>query len=640
MLPQLQRLLGPSTAQHEAVRQRRLMQMALLVLVSFSGTAVLYGLRDRWDLVLPLTLTATLMLPVLWMVHHGMHQWGMQVMLMGVTIAISYMLWINEGLQDTVLLSYPVILSAAAQLMSPRRFWVLLACMLGCVLLIGLGTQYGWRSVQIPSTIDERITDSLTILIVNGFVIWFLSRDMQHAQLRLQRQLKRLQASERRMAYLAQHDSLTELPNRALACDLLERAMQRSSEEGYAPLALLFIDMDNFKEVNDTLGHSAGDEFLRCIAERLRSAVRESDIVARQGGDEFLVCLTDVVDDESVRHVAQQILHNMGQPLVLRGLSIVPSCSIGVALFPTHGRSFDELLRYADLAMYQAKEAGRNTYRIYDESIHSGINEHLHLISSLRQALLHNEFVLHYQPVFDLRSGHLVGAEALIRWQHPSLGLMAPGNFIATAEKSGLIIEIGQWVLENACRQMQTWRQAGCPPLLLSVNLSPVQFRRGNLPELVNNALLHSGLPAQLLELEVTESTLIEDVEGFIHILQQLKGLGLRIAVDDFGTGYSNLSSLQRFPVDKLKIDQSFVRRLLLGEKDVAMVRTIIHLAKSLELQVTAEGVEDMATHDMLRSLGCDMAQGYGLGKPKTAEQFAAFWHTYSLVQPHAARLH
>ena len=609
----------------DALRSRRLFQFAALLFIAFTGTAVQYGFQQRWDIVLILGSTAALMWPSQWLNHRGRREAAAILILGAATLALFGIMWRSDGLHDSSLLGYPVILIAAGQLLKPRQFWWLLAGMVLCVLLVGLGTLQGWRGQTTPGTELDRLTDSLTILLVNGVVVWFMAYDMQRALARLHVQIARFRESEKNLTHLAQHDALTRLPNRVLGSELVEQAIAQSTRHQQL-VALLFVDLDNFKDVNDSVGHSAGDEFLKQVALRLRDAVRHADIVCRQGGDEFLIGVTDVADTQGIAQVATQVLQRMQAPFHLRGLEILATCSIGIAVYPKDGATFEALLRHADLAMYQAKESGRNAYRFFDEEINTSIRENLHLISSLRQALTQNELVLHYQPVFDLSDNRLVGAEALVRWQNPKLGLVSPGLFIPAAEKSGLIVDIGQWVLQDACRQMQTWREAGAPALMVAVNLSAVQFRRGDVELVIERALRESGLDPTQLELEMTESTLIQDTEKFMQALQRIKAMGIRLSIDDFGTGYSNLSYLQRFAVDKLKIDQSFVRRLLNGEKDVAMVSAIIHLARSLNLTVTAEGVENDETRAALQRMGCDQAQGYWFAKPMPAAQFEAFW--------------
>ena len=607
------------------IRSRRVFQFGLLVFIAFTGTAIQYSMQSRWDVVIALTVGAAMMPPCQWLNYRGHHETAAGLVLSTATLSLFSIMWFSDGLRDSSLLGYPVILIGAGQLLKPRHFWALLALMLACVLALGLGTLYGWRTGVTPGTDMDRLSDSLSILLVNGFLIWFLTYDMQNALVRLRSQIARFHASEKNLTYLAQHDGLTRLPNRLLGNALLTDAMRQAALNG-THVALLFVDLDNFKDVNDSAGHSAGDDFLVQVAQRLRETVRQSDVVCRQGGDEFLIGLTELTSADDIALVSEQVLLKMQAPFRLRGEEVLASCSIGVAIYPAQGTTFDELLRHADLAMYEAKKAGRNTYRIFSEDIRSSITESLHLISSLRQAVAQEEFVLHYQPVLDLRTGALIGAEALVRWQNPKLGMVSPGLFIALAEKSGLIVDIGQWVLNEACRQMQAWRTMGAGPLFVSVNLSPVQFSRGNIEAVIAPALQTTGLDPGQLELEVTESTLIADTEKFIATLSRIQASGIRLAIDDFGTGYSNLSYLQRFPVHKLKIDQSFVRRLLQGEKDVAMVSAIIHLADSLGLKVTAEGVENEATSEALRGMGCDQGQGYLYARPMPADDFEAYW--------------
>ena len=625
-------------AEEATVRSRRVFQFALLVFIAFSGTAAQYGLQSRWDVVLSLGLGAALMLPSQWLNHRGHHEAAAGMVLSVATLSLFSIMWFSDGLRDSSLLGYPVILIGAGQLLKPKHFWILLAFMLGCVVILGLGTLNGWRTGVTPGTELDRLTDSVSILLINGFLVWFLTYDMQNALVRLRAQIARFHASEKNLTYLAQHDGLTRLPNRILGNELLTEAMRAAAEEKNL-VAMLFVDLDNFKDVNDSLGHSAGDDFLVQVAQRLRESVLQTDIVCRQGGDEFLIGLTGLQHPDAVAKVSQDILQKMQAPFQLRGLEVLASCSIGIALYPQHGNSFDELMRHADLAMYHAKEAGRNTFRFFSEDIRSSVTESLHLISSLRQAVTQEEFVLHYQPVYDLHSGRLLGAEALVRWQNPKLGMVSPGLFITLAEKSGLIVDIGQWVLTEACRQMQAWRQQGATDLFVSVNLSPVQFSRGNVEAVIAQALRETGLDPRQLELEVTESTLIHDTEKFITTLGPIQHSGIRMSIDDFGTGYSNLSYLQRFPVHKLKIDQSFVRRLMQGQKDVAMVSAIIHLAKSLQLTVTAEGVENEATREALTRMGCDQAQGYLFARPMPAKDFEAYWLARPTLTPIAAQV-
>jgi diguanylate cyclase (GGDEF)-like protein/PAS domain S-box-containing protein len=430
-------------------------------------------------------------------------------------------------------------------------------------------------------------------------------------------------AAEARIEFLAHHDPLTDLPNRLLLRDRLERAIAQG-ERGGTRVALLFIDLDRFKTVNDSLGHPVGDRLLREAARRLRNCVREMDTVSRQGGDEFLIVLTELNDSDAVTRVAEHILTTMSVPFSLDGHDVAISCSVGVAVYPEDGRDFDELLKKSDIAMYHAKEAGRNAFRYYTERMNIDALERLDLQNRLRRWLEHGEFLLHYQPVIELATGRIVGAEALVRWNSRDGGLVMPGRFISVAEECGLIVPLGDWVLHEACRQLRRWHDAGHRRLYMAVNLSAIQFRRGSVEESVIRALRDSGADPGALELELTESILLQGAEHVLASVRQLKSLGVKLSIDDFGTGYSSLAYLKRFAADKLKIDQSFVRGLPADADNAAIVRAIVQMAKSLNLRVLAEGVESEQAADNLRLLECDYVQGYHFGRPVSAEEFGA----------------
>jgi diguanylate cyclase (GGDEF)-like protein len=620
-------------AQEQMRLHQRIFQFSMVVLAAYVVTAVLYGLQGRLDVTLILTIGALCMPLCIWL-NRRSHYTASLFLLLVVTASLSAIMWRSDGLKDSALLGFPVILVGSAQLLKPRHFVAVVVAMLFFVLLLGLGTMQGWRPTLVAGTDMDRITDTVTILGLGGYLIWLLTDDMHKSLARLGTQIANLHASEKHLTFLAQHDVLTTLPNRVLGSELIEKAMAGCARHD-TMVALLFVDLDNFKDINDSLGHSAGDQFLKEVAARLLASVRASDVVCRQGGDEFLIGLTDIPDTQGISQVAETMLKRMQAPFVLRDIEILPSCSIGIAIYPQDGENFETTLKHADLAMYQAKEAGRNTYRFFDDIINTSIRENLHLVSRMRSALAQHEFVLHYQPVIDLATGAVVGAEALVRWQSPTLGLISPAQFIPTAEKSGLIVELGQWVLEEACRQMRLWQDQGAPAMTIAVNLSPVQFRRGGVELVVERALRNSGLHPHCLELEVTESTLVQDTEKFIQSLERIKALGVRIAIDDFGTGYSNLSYLQRFAVDKLKIDQSFVKRLLNAPQDTAIVNAIIQMAKSLDLTTNAEGVEDHAIRAQLAMMGCELAQGYLFSQPLPADQFEAYMQTHYAANSH-----
>ena len=427
--------------------------------------------------------------------------------------------------------------------------------------------------------------------------------------------------TEQRIEFLAYHDPLTGLPNRVLLEDRLEQAIAQA-ERGHHGLALVFMDLDNFKKINDSLGHAAGDALLKEVATRLKHCVRDTDTISRQGGDEFVLVLGGLHGSEGSLPVLTKIMESLQEPFVCEGNELSTSASMGVALYPQDGDCFDILRKKADMAMYRAKEAGRNTYRFFDEAMDEEAVEHLLMRSGLRRAVERGEFVLHYQPQVDIASGRVVGVEALLRWEHPEFGLVHPGRFIPVAEDSGLIVPIGAWVIEEACRQAMAWRRAGLPELVMAVNLSAAQFRRHGIEDTVAQALQRSGLVPALLELELTESILLQDVEQVLATVQRLKQLGVQLAIDDFGTGYSSLSYLKRFDIDKLKIDQSFIRDLASDPDDAAIVRAIIQMAHSLGLRAIAEGVETAELLQQLRGFGCDEAQGYHYARPMPAAEF------------------
>jgi diguanylate cyclase (GGDEF)-like protein len=433
----------------------------------------------------------------------------------------------------------------------------------------------------------------------------------------------RLEA-QRRLQFLAYHDALTGLPNRALFQDRFHQARTRAERER-SKVALLFVDLDQFKTINDSLGHQVGDQLLIRVGERLQGCLRESDTVSRQGGDEFLLLLPDLPEHGATAAPLLSVMNRMAEPFSLEGEELTTSVSVGIAIYPDDGIEFDTLAKKADMAMYRAKEAGRNTYRFFDEQMNVEAIEQLSMRNGLRWALERGEFVLHYQPQIELVTGAIVGAEALIRWQHPELGLVGPGRFIGVAEESRLIIPIGEWVLREACRQAVAWRRAGLPDLVVAVNLSAVQFRRGDVEQTVLAAIEASGHDPALLELEITESTLIENVEEVLEVVERLKRVGVRLSIDDFGTGYSSLSYLKRFNVDKLKVDQSFIRELTADANDAAIVKAVIQMGHSLNLRVIAEGVESAEALDYLRALQCDEVQGFHFARPMEPEAFAAY---------------
>jgi len=426
---------------------------------------------------------------------------------------------------------------------------------------------------------------------------------------------------QQQLEHQANHDPLTGLPNRALFGDRMAQAIGYAERYGHA-LWVVFIDLDNFKLVNDSLGHLAGDELLCAVGARLRACVGDSDTVARLGGDEFLLLLSDTPESPASA-VLQRVQDSVAAPLTVAGQALTVTCSMGVSVYPTDGGEPQQLLKHADIAMYRAKESGRNQLQFYEAAMHSRIAERTMIEAELRHALARDQLRLHYQPKVDLRTGAVVGMEALVRWQHPTLGMVSPARFIGVAEETGLIVEIGRWVTRTACFQNMAWQQAGLTPLRVAVNVSARQFRDPGLSREVQAALSDSGLDPRYLELELTESLVMHNVDGAVAVVRELKQMGIALSIDDFGTGYSSLAYLKLFPVDYLKIDQSFVREMLSEPKVAAIVRSVIALGQSLGFKVIAEGVETEAQLAYLRRHQCDDMQGYLFSKPLPADDFA-----------------
>jgi diguanylate cyclase (GGDEF)-like protein len=420
---------------------------------------------------------------------------------------------------------------------------------------------------------------------------------------------------QEQLEYQANYDSLTRLPNRNLLRDRLQHALV-VAQRHHNGVAVVFIDLDGFKNVNDSLGHSVGDRLLAVVADRLARCARATDTVARHGGDEFVVVLTDTADEQSLIAWMERVRATISEPVWLDGTELYVGCSMGASLFPQDGDDAETLMKKADLAMYRAKDMGRNTFQFYQPEMNASAGARMNLERRLRRALRDNEFLLHYQPQVDISSGQIVGMEALVRWRDPEVGLVPPSSFIPVAEESGLIGPLSEWVLREACRQNKAWQDEGLPHARVSVNLSARQFQQRNIAKLVKQVLAETGLEPRYLELELTESTIMRNAEEAVTMLNELHALGIGLAIDDFGTGYSSLSYLKRFPVDRLKIDRSFVSDIGISNDDETITSAIIALAHSLKMQVIAEGVETSAQLDFLKERACDEMQGYYFAKP------------------------
>jgi len=432
------------------------------------------------------------------------------------------------------------------------------------------------------------------------------------------------------LEHQANHDALTGLANRNLLRDRLQQSLALAHRYE-RPFSLAFIDLDNFKLVNDSLGHDIGDRLLKIAGERLVSCVREGDTVARLGGDEFVLLITEQDRDDSVYRIVQRVMAEISQPFVIDQREFKVTCSVGIANFPRDGEDADTLLRNADTAMYRAKDLGRNTFQLYSSEMNANFGERLTLETDLWNALERDEFVLHYQPKVDLKTGRIIGMEALLRWQHPVNGMIPPGKFIPVAEESSLIVQIGKWVLREACRQNQAWQDDGLRYVPIAVNISARQLHDKDLIETVRTTLESTRLRAEYLEIELTESAVMSNTDEAVNTMAALRGMDVRISLDDFGTGYSSLSYLKRLPVTGLKIDQSFVQDVATDPDDAAIVRAIVAVAQELMLDVTAEGVETVEQLEFLKAHGCGEAQGYYFARPAPASEIRALLERGSL---------
>ena len=469
--------------------------------------------------------------------------------------------------------------------------------------LIAASTQVGRGQY---AAVEVKSTDEFGVL-ANAFNA--MAEEVKHEQAKLHRQ--------------AHYDPLTGLPNRMMALERINAEISRAKRSGKR-FAVLFIDLDNFKNVNDSLGHAVGDELLVATGARLHASLRTADSVARLGGDEFLVLLPEFEDEMQVERVAERLVRTVGAPQELRGRKVVVQCSVGIALYPDNGEQVEDLMANADNAMYQAKAAADGSPQFFTQEMNVRLRERMQMEQDLNVAIEHAQFALHFQPIVSTGERRHHGAEVLLRWQHPERGAISPAQFIPLAEATGQIVRIGDWVLEQACRCFSAWRDAGLEPGFLAINISRVQFRKRFSQRLAELMLIY-GIPSTALELEITESVLLDDHRQVAEELARLRGLGVRIALDDFGTGYSSLSYLKRFRFDLLKIDRSFVAGLPADSDDVSLVKAILAMAKGLDLRVLAEGVEHEAQLAFLAAQGCDLAQGYLFAKPMSQEAYARY---------------
>jgi diguanylate cyclase (GGDEF)-like protein len=500
-------------------------------------------------------------------------------------------------------------------------------------------SDYTWETMSERIEFDDQLLilkkpfDTLEIRQMASAMTWKwqLAQDAARKMRSLERTIEERVQELLKVSHLLQYDVLTELPNSMLLGDRLTQAMAQCRRHD-RQLAVMFIGLDRFKRINNALGHPVGDEMLKRVARTLATVVRESDSVFRYGSDEFVVVLGDIVDPQQIKGVAEKLLTAINSPQPIDGHDLTVTASLGVSVYPADGFDAVALIKKAETAMRNVKETGPNDYRFFTEDINRRARQQQTIESGLRLALQRKEFVLHYQPKLDLRSGKVVGAEALVRWNRPGHGLDPPSDFIPVAEDSGLIVPLSQWVLQEACQQACAWQAQGMRPLYLSVNVSAIDFRQRSFVEGIARTLKETGLDPTQLELEITESVLMQNIDTTVAILKAIKQQGIRLAIDDFGTGYSSLSYLQKFPVDVLKIDQSFVGDLSIDSNDAKLVSTIINLGKGLNLHIIAEGVETREQLEFLKVHQCEEAQGYYFSKavePQAFVQWMVEWERH-----------
>ncbi|MHB8347687.1 MAG: putative bifunctional diguanylate cyclase/phosphodiesterase [Acidiferrobacterales bacterium] len=475
------------------------------------------------------------------------------------------------------------------------------------------GTQErGIRKAEMPTTEPE--DQATRIQQVNARLVT--------ATIEAQTLAEQVRASKDKLDYLAHHDALTDLPNRILLHDRLGQAIELASRQG-RQLAILFLDLDQFKHINDSLGHAVGDKLLQSVTQRLVGCIRHSDTVSRQGGDEFVLLLPYIDHAEDAALSARKIIAALAPPHHIDHNNLHISASIGISIYPNDGRDAETLLKSADTAMFHAKESGRDNYKFFEQEMTAQAVRRQAIEAGLRRALAQQEFLLHYQPIINLRNGAIVGVETLIRWQHPEHGLLSPAQFVSIAEDCGLILPIGRWVLREACHQARAWQDAGLPPIAIAVNTSALEFQSSDFLKSVRATIEETRLEPRYLTLELTESTLMQDAESTNALLHVLSDLGIKLVVDDFGTGYSSLSYLSKFPIDTLKIDQSFISRMTSSQNDASIVRAVISMGKNLKQRVLAEGIETSEQCAFLVAQQCDEGQGDYFSHPATAAEFA-----------------
>lgn len=530
------------------------------------------------------------------------------------TLVVLIFMWLYEGARDEILLVFPAIFTFAVLTGSARVATLLLTVILINIFFMAY-LQENELLNFLPGLVSYNSVTLITILLsLSCLAVLILARDLREAFLGLSRENKRVNKSQAEIKKLVHYDALTGLPNRVLAKLTFDIFIERLSRQS-TKLSVMFIDLDDFKIVNDTLGHSAGDEFIKQIAKRLKGSVRSSDTVCRLSGDEFLVILPDLENDEDVQLIAEKILTAVNIPIEINSKQISVSCSIGIAVAPIDGMTYEELYMKADMAMYRGKSQGKNEALLFQYEWMDEHTRQLTIVNALNDVINEKQLEIYFQPLTDLKSNKVISYEALLRWNHPDLGNIPPNEFIPIAESTGAIVEIGEWVIKEACKKLQNLDKQGIH-ISLAVNVSALQFIRGDIVNTVGKYLDEFDIKANRLELEFTESLFVNDLEEVSNKLKELRHMGVKLSIDDFGTGYSNLSNLQNFDIQTLKIDRSFIKDLTTNKDNRNIVNAIEQMAKSLNLLTVAEGIEDEETSKLVEQIGCSIGQGYYWSKP------------------------
>ena len=615
-----------ATEQLKEHRKYRLLQVFYLteavLLIELFHRLIAKG-EAAIPLAIAIVFTMLVLSPVYFLATRLRLELATQWFLIALTLFVSALLWSFNGLTDEALFGYPCILVFSALMGLRRTFVALMVFMILNILLLGLANDLQW--LQHPSSTTSLNSGILfcIILALLGVSIWLQLGDLNQLLQALQSENNRVMQSQQQIEQLINHDALTHLPNRIVARQRFAEAC-RNASVSKRMVAVMFIDLDNFKHVNDSLGHHVGDALLMAIAKQLQLNLRSRDTVCRISGDEFLVLAEGFQTQLEVKQLAEKLLEAVAAPVQIANTEISSTCSIGIALCPHDGDNFDTLCQKADMAMYQVKDSGRNSCSFFDIALSKQTEQTFNLLNDLKKALPEQQFELYYHPQYDLQTGQIFGAEALLRWHHPTRGMISPAVFIPLAEQSGMMADIGFWVLQQACHDCALWNQGLKWPIRVAVNVSQSQLSRRHLELDVQTALQESKLSGNLLELELTETMLVENAGLLQRAIKVLKAKGVHFSLDDFGTGYSNLAYLQDFELGLLKIDQSFTQKLLTDDRSKAVVRAIIQLAASLELQCIAEGIENEQTLVLLTRLGCFKGQGYYWAKPEPLSEFQA----------------